>query len=264
MPSSDKRAILLMHPVRREIYRIVSESPGSYFFDIASTLDLPHGTTAWHLKKLEDAGLVDTMRFAGKRVFFSKALRSADVEKAFVVLRSEATQQVFAYILNNEGCYQSQIAEALNHHHDTIRHHINRLVKVKLIVSVKKGRTTHYYLGEIGKKILDSNTEIISQAYVEYLMSVLKDECLTPEIIEHLDGKITIRLSCPGFDDVYFSISLKGWEFIPKRETIGDEPPIQRPPKILTIDDMGRRPKIIKLNHSLEEEDTGKEDDTDK
>ena len=105
----EKRSILLMHPVRREIFRIVSESPGSYFFEIASALELPYGTASWHLKKLEDSGLVDTIRFAGRRVFFSKGLRSEDVEKAFVVLRSKATQQVFTYIMNNDQCYQESI-----------------------------------------------------------------------------------------------------------------------------------------------------------
>ena len=92
----EKHAALLMHPVRREIYKIVSESPGSYFFEIASALELSHGTAAWHLKKLEAANLVNTLRFAGRRVYFSKNLRTEDVEKAFVVLRSKATQQVFS------------------------------------------------------------------------------------------------------------------------------------------------------------------------
>ncbi|MDH5403789.1 MAG: helix-turn-helix domain-containing protein, partial [Candidatus Heimdallarchaeota archaeon] len=163
----EKRSLLLMHPVRREIYKIISETPGTYFFEIASALELPHGTVSWHVKKLETAGLVDTMRFAGRRVFFSKALRSTEVEKAFVVLRSEPTQLVFTYVLNNSNCYQAQIAEALGHHHDTVRHHIQRLKEAKLIESIKKGRNVHYTLGEIGRLILNSNTEIISKAYIE-------------------------------------------------------------------------------------------------
>jgi len=211
----EKRSALLMHPVRRDIYKIVSESPGSYFFEIASALELPHGTVSWHLKKLEEAGLLDTMRFAGRRVFFSKALRSKAVEKAFVVLRSEATQDVFTYILNNPGCYQAQIAEALDHHHDTIRHHIKRLKDAKLIISNRQGRTVHYNLGEVGKLILDSNTEVISRAYIEYLFSRLEEECLTPELVEQERGMITIKISCAGKDDAYFSINLNGWSFLP-------------------------------------------------
>lgn len=251
----EKRSLLLMHPVRRNIYRIVSESPGSYFFEIASALELPHGTVSWHLKKLETSGLIGTMRFAGRRVFFSEALRSEDIEKAFVVLKSKATQNVFMYVLNNNGCYQAQIADSLQQHHDTVRHHIQRLKKAKLIESLKQGRTVRYTLGEVGKIILNSNTEIISKAYVEHLFSRLKEECLTPEVVE-LDGsKLTIRVSCPGKDDAYLSIELKSWEFIMDTDETDDDTDSGDPStdveddvdEILNVvKDYTRRPKIVR------------------
>ncbi len=240
--TKDKRSVLLMHPVRREIFRIVSESPGSYFFEIASALEMPSGTVSWHLKKLETAGLVDTMRFAGRRIFFSKGLRNPEVEKAFVVLRSSATQQVFMYILNNDQCYQAQIAEELKHHHDTIRHHIQRLKEAKLITSFKKGRSVHYTLGQIGKLILNSNTEIISQAFVEHLFEKLKDECLTPEILDHEAGRISIRISCVGKEDVTLSLNLKGWEFMNEELEDQDDNTLKK------VEDFNRRPKIVKLD----------------
>lgn len=253
----EKRSALLMHPVRREIYKIVSESPGSYFFEIASALELPHGTVSWHLKKLEESELVDTMRFAGRRVFFSKALRSQEVEKAFVVLRSEATQEVFSYILNNPGCYQAEIAEALSNHHDTIRHHIQRLKEAKLIISNRKGRTVHYDLGEVGKLILDSNTEVISKAYVEHLFARLEEECLTPEVMEYENSKITIKISCPGKDDAYFTINLQGWSFLPDEDptelleeiALDTTPSLEgQRPKVSVVDDGLKRPKVVKLD----------------
>lgn len=244
----EKRSVLLMHPVRREIYKIVSESPGSYFFEIASALELPYGTVSWHLKKLETAGLVDSIRFAGRRVFLSKGLRSEKVEKAFVVLRSSATQQVFTYILNNDQCYQAQIADYLGHHHDTIRHHIQRLKGAELISSSKKGRSVYYTLGEVGRLILNSNTEVISQAFVEHLFTTLKDGCLTPEILEHTAGKVTIRISCAGKDDVILSINLKGWEFLTNEQADEINEEIEEEVDTLKIvEDHNRRPKIVRL-----------------
>ncbi len=247
----EKRAVLLMHPLRRKIYQIISESPGSYFFEIASELDLPHGTVAWHLKKLAEAGLVSTMRFAGKRVFFSTALRDAEVEKAFVVLRTPVSQKIFEYIINNPGCYQSQITKELSYHHDTIRHHINRLTEVNLVKSEKRGRNVHYYVGSLGKKILSSNTEIISRAYVEFLFEKLKEECLHPEVIEHDENQLTIRVSCPGKDDVYFSLELKSWKFLPSEngeEEDDEEEEILVKPKVSLMDDDLKKPKIQKID----------------
>ncbi|MCH8905755.1 MAG: helix-turn-helix domain-containing protein [Candidatus Heimdallarchaeota archaeon] len=255
MSSSDKRSVLLMHPVRRDIYRIISETPGSYFFEIASTLELSHGTLSWHLKKLEESDLVGTMRFAGRRVFFSRALRTEEIERAFLILKSSATQNVFAYVMNNPGCYQAQISEALEAHHDTIRHHIQRLKKAKLIDSIKQGRTVRYTLGEVGNIILNSNTEIISKAYVEHLFAVLKEECLIPEVIDQSDGRLTIRVSCPGKDDVFLTLELRDWEFIPENENEEEDENEDEPldnngdaqsKDIQAVGDFSRRPRIVR------------------
>jgi HSP20 family molecular chaperone IbpA len=112
------------------------------------------------------------------------------------------------------------------------------------VESVRKGRTVHYTLGPIGTSILNSNTEVISKAFVEHLMETLKEECLTPEIIEHDRGKVTLRISCPGFDDVQLEIDLKGWEFLPEIE---DEDEDTDEHKISVVDDMTRRPKVTRV-----------------
>ncbi len=254
--AKEKRAVLLMHPLRRRIYQIVSESPGSYFFEIASELDLPHGTVAWHLKKLAEAGLVSTTRFAGKRVYFSTALRDAEVEKAFVVLRNPVSQKIFEFIVNNPNCYQTEIAQNLEYHHDTVRHHIMRLEETSLVEAERQGRSVHYHLGQIGKKILDSNTEVISRAYVEYLFDKLKEECLHPEVVEHNENQLTIRVSCPGKDDVYFSIELKSWKFVNSDEVEEEKSDNEddedygslEKPSVELIDDDLKRPKIQQIN----------------
>lgn len=240
----EKRETLLMHPIRREIFKVVSERPGNYFFDIANALDLPQGTAFWHLKKLEEAGLVKSSRFAGKRIYYSAALRGEQVEKAFVVLKSEATQAVFQFIVNNEGCYQAQIAEALDNHHDTIRHHINRLEEAGLVTSYREGRNVYYQLDELGRKILTSNTEIISRAFIDHLFDTLTDECLYPDIVEQSIDQVTVRISCVGLDDVYFTLELKGWEFV---RSFSDDEDI--PEETATEP---KRPSVTKITKDLQ------------
>ena len=62
-PAKEKRMSLLMHPLRRNIYKLICESPGAYFFELASELSAAHGTLSWHLKMLGRAGLIQTMKF---------------------------------------------------------------------------------------------------------------------------------------------------------------------------------------------------------
>ena len=209
----EKRLTLLLHPLRREIYRLVCETPGAYFFELSSTLTAPHGTINWHLRKLEEANLIKSRKFGGKRVYFSRTLRSEDVEKAFVVLKHATARKIFAYILNNEGVYQTVIAKALKIHHDTVRHHADRMSKAGLIEKFNDGRKTCYKLGEVGLKIQEESINTISNTYVAALMDVLEENCLHPEVEEITKDQLTIRIECPGKEDSSFTISLSQWSF---------------------------------------------------
>jgi len=210
---AERNLTLLLHPLRRDIYRLVCENPGSYFFEISSALTAPYGTVSWHLRKLEQAGLIKSMKFGGKRVFFPKSLRPKEVEKAFVVLKHETARKIFAFILNNPDCHQSQIAKALNLHHDTVRHHTSRMEAVQLIESYKIGRKTCYRLGLVGKKIQDESINSISSSYIGVLLDILEDNCLHPEIEELSKDHLTLRIECPGTEDTTLSISLGQWDF---------------------------------------------------
>jgi len=221
----EKRLTLLLHPLRREIYRLVCETPGSYFFELSSTLTAPHGTINWHLRKLVEANLIKSSKFGGKRVYFSRTLRDEDVEKAFVVLKHATARKIFAYILNNEGIHQTIIAKSLGVHHDTVRHHADRMVKANLVDKFSEGRKTCYRLGEVGLKIQEESINQISNTYVAALMDVLEENCLHPEIEEMSKDQLTIRIECPGREDSSFTLSLSQWTFDEEwEESIASKP----------------------------------------
>jgi DNA-binding transcriptional ArsR family regulator len=184
-----------------------------YFFELSSELTAPHGTVNWHLRKLEEANLIKSTKFGGKRVYFSRTLRSEDVEKAFVVLKHSTARKIFIHIINNEDCHQTQIARALGVHHDTIRHHTLRMESANLVESFKDGRKTCYRLGQVGLKIQEESINTISNTYVAALMDILEENCLHPEIEEITKDHLTLRIECPGKEDATFSISLSQWTF---------------------------------------------------
>jgi len=186
---------------------------GAYFFELSNVLETPHGTVNWHLRKLEEANLIKSMKFGGKRVYYPKNLRSEHVEKAFIVTKHPTAKKIFLYILNNEGTHQTQIAKELDIHHDTVRHHTKRMMDANLIEAFKEGRKTCYKLGEVGKQIQEESINTISRTYVAALMDVLEDNCLVPTIVEITPDSLTIRIECPGHEDSTFSISLGSWEF---------------------------------------------------
>ncbi|RLI69319.1 MAG: hypothetical protein DRO63_01065 [Candidatus Gerdarchaeota archaeon] len=201
-----------MHPLRRELYQLVCETPGSYFYELVSALAAPQGTLSWHLRMLEKDGLIKSAKFGGKRLYFPKMLRSESAEKAYAILKNGTAAKVFDYIINNPGCYQTEIAGNLGIHHDTVRHHISRLAEAQLIEIIRDGRTVRYYPGELGKELINGSLNVLSERYIQFLLEKLEEGCLTPEIVERDLKSISLRIECPSHEDIYMKIELGPWE----------------------------------------------------
>ena len=212
-----------MHPLRREIYQLVCETPGSYFYEIVCALDSPQGTLSWHLRMLEKDGLIKSAKFGGKRLFYPKMLRSESAEKAFAILKNNTAAKVFDHIMNNPGCYQTEIAEKLGIHHDTVRHHITRLAEASLIEIIRDGRTVKYFPGELGKELITGSLNVLSERYIQFLLEKLEEGCMTPEVVERDLKSISLRIECPSNEDIYMKIELGPWETRTVDEEIDDD-----------------------------------------
>ncbi|NHK31492.1 MAG: helix-turn-helix domain-containing protein [Asgard group archaeon] len=209
--------------MRREIYQLVCETPGSYFFEIVSALAAPQGTLSWHLRMLEKDGLIKSAKFGGKRLFFPKMLRSESAEKAFAILKNGTAAKVFDHIINNPGCYQTEIAEKIGIHHDTVRHHISRLAEADLIEIIRDGRTVKYFPGELGKELINGSLNVLSERYISFLLDKLEEGCMTPEVVERDMHSISLRIECPNSEDIYMKIELGPWETRTSDEEIDGE-----------------------------------------
>ncbi len=208
-----KRQALLLHPFRRDLYRVLCENPGTYLLELVDILESPLGTLTWHLRILEREGLVKSIKFAGKRIYYPRMLRSKQAEMAYLTLRSKTAQKIFSYIVNNPGCYQEMMAESLGVHHDTIRWHVSRMQEVGLIRVEREGRKKRHFLAELGEALIEGSLNVISEAYVMFLMEKLEEGCLNPEIVERSVDQITIRIDCPQRGkDCFITIRLQEWQ----------------------------------------------------
>ncbi|MCP4760760.1 MAG: winged helix-turn-helix transcriptional regulator, partial [archaeon] len=82
MPKSTDK-LFLLHPTRWRIYKIICESPGTYFYKLMSELPkysdkVSSATLIYHLKKLNEAQLLETAKMDGKRIYFPKELRDME------------------------------------------------------------------------------------------------------------------------------------------------------------------------------------------
>ncbi|MHA1973277.1 MAG: winged helix-turn-helix transcriptional regulator [Candidatus Hodarchaeales archaeon] len=216
---------LLLHPLRRKIYSILAENPGSYFFDLAKYLDLPQGTLNWHLKRLEEDNLIKSLKYAGKRIYYPAGLRSAEAERIFTVLRPKTAKKIFTYVINNPGAFQSQIANGIKPpvHHDTVRYHLNRLMDVGLVKMKRSGRTVQIYPGEVAENLQDGSLTAISDSYVKFLLEKLREGCLHPEVVLQSKKQLVLRIECPNGEDMILNLRMSDWDLLSPEEVSQEE-----------------------------------------
>ncbi len=215
METTSRRSMsLLMHPARRRIYSLVCESPGTYFHRIGEVLEIPTGTLAWHLRKLQEEGLIGTIKHSGKRIYFPVGLRSPDIEKIFMVLQNETTQKVFLHVLNNKAQTQTEIANELDLNHDTTRYHLSVLENVELVEMIRDGRTVRASLGPAAIRLQEGSLNVISDTFVSFLTSKLIEGCLHPEVVQQTSERLVLRIECPVGEDIILTLDLSEWKLV--------------------------------------------------
>ncbi|MHA2270360.1 MAG: winged helix-turn-helix transcriptional regulator [Candidatus Hodarchaeales archaeon] len=215
METTSRRSMsLLMHPARRRIYSLVCESPGTYFHRIGEVLEIPTGTLAWHLRKLQEEGLIGTIKHSGKRIYFPVGLRSPDIEKIFMVLQNETTQKVFLHVINNKAQTQTEIANELDLNHDTTRYHLSVLENVELVEMIRDGRTVRASLGPAAIRLQEGSLNVISDTFVAFLTSKLIEGCLHPEVVQQTSERLVLRIECPVGEDIILTLDLSEWRLI--------------------------------------------------
>jgi DNA-binding transcriptional ArsR family regulator len=205
--------LYLLHPTRWQIYKIISENPGTYFYKLMS-----------ELPKYSDKVSSATIKVDGKRIYVPKNLRDLEAERAYMLLQNENARSIFLYVLNHDKPFQNEIARELNVHHDTIYYHTQRLMDAGLIESEKEGKFIRFKIGAVGNSLLEGSLNIISDEYVRFVLSQLADVCHFPELISKTNNSLVIRIVCPDQDDITLEIKLADYNFTSIPGAEGDMP----------------------------------------
>lgn len=142
------RANVLEHPMRQQLLGAIQDRPGIHLRELASV----HGTavtnTQWHLRKLEQAGLVKTQKMQGRRLYYPAQggleSRAKAVENA--ALRNPNAERVSEFLAANAGCNQRALAEALGMNPGTVRWHLRKLESAGLVRVIQEGPHARYFL----------------------------------------------------------------------------------------------------------------------
>ena len=142
------RENVLEHPMRKLLLEAIQARPGVHLRELASTHDTAVTNTQWHLRKLEQAGLVKTQKVQGRRLYYpvqgGQESRTKAIENA--ALRNPNAERVSDFLAANAGCNQRMLAEALGMNPGTVRWHLRKLETAGLVRVIHEGSQARYFL----------------------------------------------------------------------------------------------------------------------
>jgi predicted transcriptional regulator len=148
---------VLENDARRAIFEYIKTNPGCHLRETAGALQLSTTNVLWHLRKLEEANLVNGKKLEGYKVFYpvEGGVEAKRMGLALAVLRNPNARQVLGIIARNPGIHQREIARIIGVNHGTVRWHLKKLGVVQLVLEVKKGSVAMYYVSALGLQALE-------------------------------------------------------------------------------------------------------------
>lgn len=148
---------VLENDARRAIFEYIKTNPGCHLRETANALQLSTTNVLWHLRKLEESNLVAGKKLEGYKVFYpvEGGVEAKRMGLALAVLRNPNARQVLGNIARNPGIHQREIARLLDVNHGTVRWHLKKLGIVQLVLEVKKGAVSQYYISALGLQALE-------------------------------------------------------------------------------------------------------------
>lgn len=149
-------AEVLQNGVRQQMFAYLKRTVGANLKQLTDDLRLTTTNAIWHLRKLEEAGLIHSRRFNGYKVFYPAegGIEARRISLGRTALQNENAQEVFEHVVAHPGTHQREIARALGVNHGTVRWHLKKLLSAELITETRQGKAASYVPTTIGLQAL--------------------------------------------------------------------------------------------------------------
>ena len=142
-----ERDAVLEHGKRDELYELIRVTPGIHAHEIGEKANIGWGTTVYHLKLLENHGLIVSKKSGRYKRFFVNTGEYTKKKDVYGALRNETAKSVARYVVDHPGTTQKEMCAALGIQPSLASWHVEKLEGVDLVKRVKDGRMVRYFAG---------------------------------------------------------------------------------------------------------------------
>jgi predicted transcriptional regulator len=132
------------HPARRRIIEFVFRRPGARFTTICDDLEINRGTGAYHMRLLEDAGIVEGVSDRRRHHYFPPGLPD-DLKQALLLLNRGRVLDIVLKVAEEPGIVQRDLLEQVDVTRGMLRQYLDDLQEAKLIRERAAARNKKYY-----------------------------------------------------------------------------------------------------------------------
>lgn len=144
----------LDNEIRRAIYEHVQEFPGLHLSEVARSVDVDTNHAKYHLRVLEDEGLVSSEREDGYWRFYPRAdgslgkheILQPEDKELLSLLRREIPLRITLILLEREEANASSLGDELDIAASTVNYHTSKMEEAGLLESYRDGRKRVYRL----------------------------------------------------------------------------------------------------------------------
>lgn len=185
------RESLLMHPQRRELFRLLCLRPCATVSELGRLAGLSANAVKWHLVRMAEADLVARDE---KSTYQPRGFIEAADGPLFRVLAEGSNRDVFRTVLEAPGTTQREIAATLGVSRQAVFKAASDLVDHKLLTSIRDGRFRRYYPTGLLFNRREAHRPR-ARAFAEALLKRLDAGGLTPHVLRWTDRQLLVRIA---------------------------------------------------------------------
>lgn len=189
--SQPVRESLLMHPQRRELFRLLCLRPCATASELARQAGLSANAARWHLQRLAVAGLV--VRGEAEAAYYPRGLIDPRDGPLFRVLAEGTARDVFRAVVDAPGSTQREVCGAVGVSRQAVFRAATRLVDQKLLSFVEDGRYRRYYPTDLLGKRQAAHAPHV-KSFVESLLKALEAGGLAPQVLRRTNRQLLLRI----------------------------------------------------------------------
>ncbi|HEV8360701.1 MAG TPA: helix-turn-helix domain-containing protein [Candidatus Thermoplasmatota archaeon] len=169
-----RKSAILKNKVRSTIAEHVLHHPGSTITEIAQAVGVTHQTASYHLRLLQEHGLVLGVERGNKRLYFRNDGSFNQEERKYVaVLRDAESMRVLTLIRTNPWIMKNEAAASLGVSRNTLNWHLQKLIAAGLVSEARENgycflfcnrKASDDLLGTVAQKVEERKGDLPSDA----------------------------------------------------------------------------------------------------